>query len=108
MSATYLNALACAALFWTCFCRMVRTDTQTEIAVRLAFCVLATAALACGLAPFGVLAPYLPAQQPTAAQIFITLAMVLVQALTARFWRDGVPAHFQCTLTDDDRREVHP
>jgi len=106
--ATYLNALACAALFWTCFCRMVRTDTQTEVAVRAAFCVLGAAAAACGISPFGVLAPCLPAQPPTVAQIAITLAMVLVQALTARFWRDGVPAHFQCTLTDDDRREVHP
>ncbi len=108
MSATYINAAVCAGLFYTCFCRMVRTDTQTEVAVRIAFCVLAAAAAACGLAPFGVLAPCLPAQPPTAAQIFITLAMVLVQALTARFWRDGVPAHFQCQLTDEDRKEVHP
>lgn len=108
MSATYINAAVCAGLFYTCFCRMVRTDTQTEVAVRAAFCVLAAAAAACGLAPFGVLAPCLPAQAPTAAQIFITLAMVLVQALTARFWRDGVPVHFQCSLTTEDRNEVHP
>lgn len=108
MTVAYINAMACAALFYTCFCRIVRTDTQTEVAVRLAFCVLASAAAACGLAPFGVLAPCLPAQVPTIAQIFITLAIVLVQALTARFWRDGVPVHFQCSLTTEDRNEVHP
>lgn len=108
MNIVYINALVCAGLFYTCFCRMVRTDTQTEVAVRVAFCLLAAAAAACGVAPFGVLAPCLPAQAPTAAQICITLAMVLVQALTARFWRDGVPAHFQCQLTAEDKTEVHP
>jgi hypothetical protein len=95
MPLIYINTTLCAALFWTCFCRIVRTDTQTHWPVRLAFVVLASAAAACGVAPWGVLAPCLPASTPGPAQLLITGAMVLVQALTARYWRDGVPCHFQ-------------
>lgn len=102
----YLNFVLSGALWWTCFCRVVRTDTQTHLAVRAAFCLLATVAGACGVAPFGVLEPLLPAVEPGVMQLVLLAAMVIVQGLTARFWKDGVPAHFQCELVDRD--EVQP
>lgn len=89
------NAAVCAALFWTCFCRIVRTDEGTAIPVRLGFVVLASCALACGLAPLGLLEPLLPGERPNWAQVLIVSAMVTVQGLTARYWRNGVPCHFQ-------------
>jgi hypothetical protein len=39
-------------------------------------------------------------------QLVLLGAMVTVQTLTAKFWKDGVPAHFQCELVDTD--EVQP
>lgn len=102
----YLNFVLSCALWWTCFCRVVRTDTQTHLAVRAAFCLLAAVAGACAIAPFGVLEPLLPAAEPGVMQLVLLGAMVTVQTLTAKFWKDGVPAHFQCELVDTD--EVHP
>jgi len=102
----YLNFVLSGALWWTCFCRVVRTDTQTHLAVRGAFCLLAGVAAACAIAPFGVLEPLLPAAEPGLMQLVLLGAMVTVQTLTAKFWKDGVPAHFQCELVDRD--EVHP
>lgn len=102
----YLNFVFSGALWWTCFCRVVRTDTQTHLAVRAAFCLLAAVAGACAIAPFGVLEPLLPADEPGVMQLVLLAAMVTVQTLTAKFWKDGVPSHFQCELVDTD--EVHP
>lgn len=102
----YLNFVLSGALWWTCFCRVVRTDTHTHLAVRGAFCLLAAVAGACAIAPFGVFAPLLPADEPPVMQLVLLAAMVTVQTLTAKFWKDGVPAHFQCELVDTD--EVHP
>lgn len=102
----YLNFVLSGALWWTCFCRLVRTDTKTHMAVRVAFCLLAAVAGACAVAPFGVLAPILPADVPSLMQLVLLAGMVIVQGLTARFWKDGVPSHFQCELVDTD--EVHP
>lgn len=102
----YLNFVFSGALWWTCFCRVVRTDTQTHLAVRAAFCLLAAVAGACAIAPFGVLEPLLPAAEPGVMQLVLLAAMVTVQTLTAKFWKDGVPAHFQCELVDTD--EGHP
>ena len=105
----YLNFVLAGALWWTCFCRVVRTDTQTHMAVRVAFCLLAAVAAACAIAPFGVFAPALPADEPSVMQLVLLAAMVIVQTLTAKFWKDGVPAHFQCELVDrSDANEVHP
>lgn len=102
----YLNFVLSGALWWTCFCRVVRTDTQTHMAVRSAFCLLAAAAVSSALAPFGVLAPMVPAAEPGLMQLVLLAAMVIVQGLTAKFWKDGVPSHFQCEVVD--RGEVHP
>lgn len=91
----YLNFVLCGAIFWTCFCRLVRTDHNTHMPVRVAFMVLAGTVLAVGVAPFGWVAPCLPAHAPGVPQLALEAAMFMVQGLTARYWRDGVPCHFQ-------------
>ena len=96
-----LNLALCASLFYTCFCRLVRTDSNTHMPVRVAFMVLASVAAACAVAPFGWMAPCLPARPPEWSQVALLSAMVLVQALTARYWRDGVPCHFQRAAGED-------
>jgi hypothetical protein len=101
MGAIYLNTVICSMLFYTCFCRLVRTSHETVLGVRLAFYTLAIAAAACLGAPF--LTPYVP-QWPA---LVMEGAMAFVQALTAQFWRDGVPCHFQ-KISHEDRNEVHP
>lgn len=95
-----INTLLCAALFYTCFCRLVRTNADTAPAVRFAFCVLAIVAAGCLGAPFVM--PYVP---PIPA-LAMEGAMVFVQAITAKYWRNGVPCHFQVTRREDFN-EVH-
>jgi hypothetical protein len=85
----YINTVLAGMLFYTCFCRLVRTSTDTVMPVRLAFCVLAAASALCGAAPF------LTGMVPQWPQLVIEAAMAVVQALTAQYWRDGVPCHFQ-------------
>lgn len=88
-SASYLYMGVCACLFYTCFCRLVRTSRDTEVGVRTAFILLASAALvSLGLVFYGH-------YQPTLSDVILPAAMLLVQAITARYWRDGVPPHFQ-------------
>jgi len=91
----YVNFVLCGALFWTCFCRVVRTNGDTHLPVRTAFVVLAMVAIAVAVGPFGWLAPCMPVQRPSAGQLALEGAMLLVQGLTARYWKDGVPCHFQ-------------
>jgi hypothetical protein len=103
MSGVYINTVLCAALFYTCFCRLVRTSSDTEPAVRLAFCILASASA------LSLAAPFAWGISPQWPQLVIEGAITLVQALTARYWRDGVPCHFQRPrLTKLDQQEVHP
>lgn len=84
-----INSLLCAALFYTCFCRLVRTDRDTRYGVRISFVVLASIATICFVAPF------LSAYRPGWPALLMNGGIVFVQAVTARYWRDGVPSHFQ-------------
>lgn len=89
MISIYLNTVICAALFYTCFCRLVRTNGDTHTSIRLAFVVLACASAWCLAVPIRTGVP------PQVGQLVIEAAMAIVQGLTARYWRDGVPVHFQ-------------
>ena len=112
MIAIYLNTVLCAMLFYTCFCRLVRTSGETVPGVRLAFIVLAMASALC------LSAPFLFAYKPTWPSLLMVGSMAFVQALTAKYWKDGVPCHFRKqptldglaypdTISDEDKREVH-
>lgn len=102
-----INCTLATGLFWTCFCRVVRTDDDTEPAVRAAFCLLASVALVVGVAPFGLLSPVLEVERVPVTQVLLLGGIVLVQGLTARYWRDGVPPHFQrcvCPLPTEEEQ----
>ena len=89
MTLTVIHAAICAALFWSCFCRLVRTDHDTYPSVRLGFTVLGAGALASAVAPWTWDVHH---SWPSTALAGATL---LAQGVTARFWRDGVPCYFQ-------------
>lgn len=89
MSLTVIHTAICVALFWSCFCRLVRTDDDTYPAVRLGFAALGAAALASAVAPW---AWDTPTSWPSTA---LAAGMLLAQGATAKFWRVGVPAHLQ-------------
>lgn len=89
-----------AFLFWSCFCRMTKTDRDTHREVRWAFLFKG----ACS----GILAgaPLLPILMPreatwpaytTPTWVWLTflLSVAIVQVVTAHHWRDGVPREFQ-------------
>lgn len=104
MISIYLNTVICAALFYTCFCRLVRTNAETHTSIRLAFVVLASASAWCLAVPLKTGVP------PQDGQLVIEAAMALVQGLTARYWRDGVPGHFQrcqCPALPHDGGDDH-
>lgn len=97
---TVTYVVLCVALFYTCFCRLVRMDKNTHTSIRLAFCVLLATTVLCGALPFYT------TFSPTLSDLPMPAAMLLVQALTARYWKDGVPSHFQkcvCETTPSNR-----
>ncbi len=94
-----LQVLAAGSLAWSCFCRLVRTDAETIREVRLAIWFEAMAA---GLV---MAAPFMPALVPEAQWttgttprwiwLVLLLAATLVQIVTSKYWRHGVPDDFQ-------------
>ncbi len=92
-----LHLALAVALFYTCFCRQTRsTATTTRADVRGAFWLLSIAAAVIAVAPYGhaiwpdLFEPYAVAWP----DVLLLAAIVLVQAVTARHWRDGVPTAF--------------
>lgn len=79
--------LLCGALFWSVFCRLVRTSRTTRLDVRLALVSVGAAALA------GVGAP-LYGWAPDPVTLAIVGAVTLLQLVMAHHWRAGVPRQF--------------
>lgn len=93
-----LHEALCAALFFTVFCRAVKTDATVRADVRFAFFVLGIAACA------GMVAPVAWAHQPNAYDLLLLGAVVLVQAITAHHWAEEVPPQFVKTQFRRTRR----
>lgn len=92
-----LHLVLALVLFYTCFCRQTRsTAATTKADVRGAFWLLSIAAVVVAAAPYGhLLWPEL--FQPDAVtwpDVLLLAGIVLVQVVTARHWRDGVPTAF--------------
>lgn len=81
------HELACAALFFSVFCRMLKTSTRTRVPVRMAFWLLGTVAVA------GMAWPVLGWPLPWFG-VLLCLAIVVVQSVTAYYWSRGVPRQF--------------
>lgn len=103
------QAIAAAALAWSCFCRLVRTDHDTIREVRLAIWFQAvTACLLVGAPVIPLLVPELShAWKPWTTPRWIYLAglasATVMQIVTARYWGDGVPTRFQKSGSTPDR-----
>lgn len=86
------------ALAWSCFCRMVRTDTGTYREVRLAIWFeFVAACLVAGMPILPALMPGFSWQvltTPWWVWVVLLVAATLMQLVTARYWRDGVPLDF--------------
>lgn len=92
------HLLLCAALFFTVFCRAVKTDSTIKADVRFAFFVLGM--VAC----MGMAAPLAWAYQPDLMDLALLTAVVLVQAVTAHHWQHEVPPQFVKTEFRTARR----
>lgn len=84
-----VNAALCLALFWSCFCRLVKANSLTYISLRIALIALGVSAGALGASP------WVWGFEPTIPVILVLIGMVAVQAITSSLWRDGVPSSFQ-------------
>lgn len=82
------HELLCLILIGTVFCRAVRMDSTVRIDVRLAFFLLG--AVAC----IGVPAPWVWGFHPNAFTLLLMTGIALVQIVTSRYWRAGVPLSF--------------
>jgi len=79
---------ACLMLLYSGFCRLVHTSLTTRLELRLAVYGLTVSALV------GLYAALFQAYDPGWPGTLIVAAMVVVQVVTARLWRFGVPAPF--------------
>ncbi len=85
----FLNLALCAALGWTCLCRLNLMERSTTLpSFRAKYSVLITAAVASALGPLAGIWPNL-------AQVLLTGAFVFVLAAGTSAWRDGVPGYAQ-------------
>lgn len=78
----FLHEALCLVLWYTIFCRSVKTDKHVRADVRAALVLLGSVALA------GVVAPLAWAWEPDA------WGLALLQFVTAAYWAHGVPDGF--------------
>lgn len=79
----------CAGIFWSCFCRLVRTNEHTHAVARAGFWVLGAASLS------GAVAPWLWDTKSDWPHVAQAAGILILQAYTSRYWRRGVPPQFQ-------------
>lgn len=87
-SALVLHMVLCVGLWYSVFCRAVREDKSVLPAIRLAFAFLGGAAL------LALVAPLVWGWHPDPVTLLLLLAMLVVQLVTARHWRHGVPGQY--------------
>lgn len=84
-----IHTILCVGLLWTCFCRLVHTNNETIPAIRFAFFALGSTALVAAAAP------WVWEYEAGWPALIITLATLVMQIITSRFWRQGVPHRLQ-------------
>jgi len=77
----------CLALFWSVFCRSVRTSASTKFDIRVAIFLVGLSSLV------GLGAP-LYGWEPDTVTLAIVTSIVVMQVVMAQHWGKGVPAHF--------------
>lgn len=86
---TLIHVILSLALLYSQFCRSVKTDCNTRPGILAAFYLLTGAAILSLFAPL-----VLPGWRPSLETIALLFAITVVQAVTSRFWRSGVPGGF--------------
>lgn len=81
------HELSCTALFFSVFCRLLKTSTRTRVLVRVAFWLLGS------VAALGMVWPIIGWPLPWFG-VLLCLAIVFMQGVTARYWQHGVPHSF--------------
>ena len=89
MTLTFIHGVLSLALLYSQFCRSVKTDCNTRPGILAAFYLLTGAAILSLFAPL-----VLPGWRPSLETIALLFAITVVQAVTSRFWRSGVPGSF--------------
>lgn len=84
-----IHELLALTLLYTCFCRAVKTNGNTRRPVLLAFWLLSITATVCVFAPLAL------NWRPDTVSILLLLSIVVVQLVTAVYWRHGIPPEFQ-------------
>lgn len=83
-----LHEILSLVLFYTCFCRAVKTSKAVRPDVLAAFWLLGC--IAC-LAMF---APLTFGYRPDWMSLSLLASIVIVQIVTSAHWRDGIPKEF--------------
>lgn len=87
MSEVYdvLQALVALGLAYTCYCRLKKMDDTTLPAIQHTF------ALLFAISMFLAFAPWAFAMHANPMSLGFTSTVLLMQAVTATLWRDGLP-----------------
>lgn len=83
-----LHEILSIALFYTCFCRAVKTDKTVRRDVLAAFYFLGV--VSC----FSLFAPMAFGWRPDLMSLSLLGSVLIVQIVTSIHWRDGVPKEF--------------
>lgn len=86
MTVAYL--VACGAIFWSAFCRLVLMTPATQPRVRGMFVLLG------GAAGFGIASVLFGGHVPDLIEVVMTASYALVLVVSAAHWRRGVPREF--------------
>ena len=89
MTLTLIHVVLSLALLYSQFCRSVKTDCNTRPGILAAFYLLTGAAILSLFAPL-----VLPGWRPSLETIALLFSITVVQAVTSKFWRSGVPGSF--------------
>lgn len=93
MTAAYL--VACGAIFWSAFCRLVMMTPGTKRRVRAMFVLLG------GAAGFGIASVLFGGHVPDLIEVVMTGSYAAVLVVSAVHWRRGVPREY--LLIEEDR-----
>lgn len=77
----------CLLLFWSVFCRSLRTSIKTRLDIRLSLWLVGVASL------FGLGAP-LYGWVPNVVSLVMVGSVAILQIVMSKHWKDGVPYYF--------------
>ena len=83
-----IHEMLCVTLWYTVFCRAVRTDARVKLQVRAAFVLVGAVAL------LGFVAHLAWGWEPDLWDVILLAAVVILQVVTATNWKNGVPDRF--------------